>query len=291
MISFTDALSELRRKALLTGQPVTNNELKGIETGWFNTATAMSAKERAQKLAEDKLAQERQVELEKMNAANKAGSNQLISNIGNNAVQTLGMDYIKSKPGESMVAKGAGMVTDLFSSGGASSALNTFGGSSGVSSVPNFTGQTFTGALNAVPAESMGFAAEAAIPEIIGEIASGASAAGEIASGAAAAGEALNLVGTIGSALSSYSPLILAPILSAGLKAAGGNNDANVATQLGASLDMNNWFGSEGSIGGAILKQAKGFKDTDTGKAIRTTMDVLNPVAPILRGIERLFGK
>jgi hypothetical protein len=286
MISFTDALSELRRKALLTGQPVTNNELKGTDTAWFNTATAMSAKERAQKLAEDKLAQERQVELEKMNAANKAGSNQLISNIGNNAVQTLGMDYIKSKPGESMVAKGAGMVTDLFSSGGASSALNTFGGSS-----QTFTGalnavpvESFTGALNAVPIESMGFAAEAAIPETIG-------AAGEIASGASAVGEAGNLVGTIGGTLSSYSPLILATILSAGLKAAGGNNDANVATQLGRSLDMNNWFGSDGGIGGAILKQAKGFKDTGTGKAIRTTMDVFNPVAPILRGIESLFGK
>lgn len=128
MINFTDALAAARRKALLTGQPLTNNELTGIKTGWFDNAKVVSARDRAQQLAEKQQAdakrqQEDQLEQQKLeqqgmvDAAAKTQTNQTIGNTVKGIGQELGMDYIKSGPGESLIAKGAGAVKNLFAPG------------------------------------------------------------------------------------------------------------------------------------------------------------------------------
>ena len=105
MIPFTDALNEMRRKALLRGQPLTNQETQGLQSGFFDAAAALAPQTRANKLAEEQLKENRRVTDMQMTAADKAQRNALLSNVGSTAISTLGTDYIKNKD-NSMVSKG-----------------------------------------------------------------------------------------------------------------------------------------------------------------------------------------
>jgi hypothetical protein len=109
-MNFIDALNEAKRKALLSGQPLTPQEIEGMSSGWFNAAAANSGNVRSAKLAEDKLAQDRFETQQQIDTAKKAETNQLIGNVGNTAVTGLGMNYMTAKPGESLIAKGGDMV-------------------------------------------------------------------------------------------------------------------------------------------------------------------------------------
>ena len=150
-MNFLEAINEAKRKALLTGQPLSKQEAKGMQAGWFDTASTSANARRAQilseKQAQDRLEQERWTIEQQMEAAKKAGQNELVSNIGNNAVQTLGMDWIKSKPGESMISKGWEMGKEGLGTIGEATGLISAPGAASLGSAAAYGGQTFTGAL------------------------------------------------------------------------------------------------------------------------------------------------
>jgi hypothetical protein len=105
-LSFTDALNEARRKALLTGMPLTDQETAGITNGWFNAQAGLANQNRANKLAQDQLAQNRWATQAQLDAAQKAATMQQVGNIANSGLSILGNDYLKSKAGESLIAQG-----------------------------------------------------------------------------------------------------------------------------------------------------------------------------------------
>jgi hypothetical protein len=117
MQNFIDALSAARRKSILTGQPLTNQEISGLSSGYFDAAGNMNTRNRAlaisEKNAADALAMERYNTEQQMEMAKKAQETQMYGNILQTGATALGTDYMVSKPGESMISKGAGLVKDV----------------------------------------------------------------------------------------------------------------------------------------------------------------------------------
>jgi hypothetical protein len=117
---------------------------------------------------------------------------QILGTVGNltkDAVSYLGKDYIKAAPGQSMVAKGAGAIKNIFSPGALEAPTGAVGESmlSGANLAPEV--------VKAVP-EAGGMVAEAVAPEV-------GAAAGE------AAGTAGSTIGnTLGSVVSSAAPYV-----------------------------------------------------------------------------------
>jgi DNA-binding protein len=284
MISFTDALSAARRKALLTGQPLADNELKGIQSGWFNNASAMSAKERAQQLAEAKLLEDRLATANQMEAAKIGQYHQTVSNLANNAVQTLGMDAIKAEPGKSLISKGWDIGKEGVNAIGEATGLV----SKGVSSVPNFSGQTFTSIFNAAEpgAQSMGLATEAAIPETIpGVIES--TVAPEIGAGVAAEG---SLLGTIGTAAAGAAPYAAAGKLATKyggnfLTELGEKNDFKPAQQMGRTISKAADMEGVGYQWAQELMPEQFGEGTTAHKVKDVTNYILNPAAAIVKNL------
>jgi hypothetical protein len=163
-MNFTDALAEAKRKSQLTGQPLTPQEISGMSSGWFDTAANMSAKNRAQWLSEqsakdqqaynekqlalatsgqtlseqqatDRLAQEKWLAEQQMDAADKAQGNQTVSNLVNTGGTMLGMNYLTAPKGGSLIEKGYQGAKDF--------AGKIIGPGDGAAQ------PTFTGALNA----------------------------------------------------------------------------------------------------------------------------------------------
>jgi hypothetical protein len=116
-MNFIDSLNEMKRRSQLANQPFTPQEIMGMSSGFFDAAANNSGKVREQKLAEDRLAAEKEFTDNQIEAAKKAEATQMYQNVGNTAVTGLGMDYMSSKPGESLIAKGAGEFGDLASKG------------------------------------------------------------------------------------------------------------------------------------------------------------------------------
>jgi len=113
-LSFTDALNEARRRAVLTGIPLTDQETAGLTNGWFNAQAGLASQRRANKLAEEQLAQNRWATEAQLDAAEKASNKALAGNIGASVVQGLGTDYINKPEGESYLAKGANYAVDTY---------------------------------------------------------------------------------------------------------------------------------------------------------------------------------
>lgn len=251
MIPFTDALSELRRKALLRGQPVTNQEKMGLQEGYFDAASALVPQTRAAKLAEDQLKENRRMTEMQISAADKARQNQLLSNVGGTTVSFLGSDYLKSKPGESMIAKGYNAFTDAM--GGA---VDKIAGNLGM--VPDLTkGADFYNALNAA-SQPMNFAqAINAAPSAINTGVSSVqpvlqggvngvgtlvpAATGATSAAPAAAGAVSNVGSGVMTAAGNVIPIYgwaktAAKLGGEALKSWGGQNPSNFVTQFGESL-------------------------------------------------------
>lgn len=128
-LTLTDTLQEQRRKALLTGKPLTPQDISGMSTGYFATQARLSNQNWAQRLREEELKDQKARELEMMQAGKEQSKMTGISNMVENVTGTLGKDFLKAKPGESMIAKGA----DLAKAG-----INKVGGWFG-GGAPSFT--------------------------------------------------------------------------------------------------------------------------------------------------------
>jgi hypothetical protein len=116
-MNFIDALSAARRKSILTGQPLTNQEISGLSSGYFDAAANTNTENRAlaisEKNAADALAMERYNTEQQIEAAKKTQETQLYGNILQTGATGLGMNYMTAKPGESLIAKGAGLIKDV----------------------------------------------------------------------------------------------------------------------------------------------------------------------------------
>ncbi|MEN6423326.1 MAG: hypothetical protein ABFD76_15410 [Smithella sp.] len=171
-MKFTDALMEAKRRAMLTGRPLTSQETRGIQNGWFDSAANMSSRNRALKLEEDRLAEAKLLNEQQLSAAEKAQRNQMLSNVGNNLVSGIGTDYIKNGD-NSMLAKGIGAGQELLGIG-------------------NQTPATFTEALKPALSEATGTGTGLSIAPELGTLQPAselaASEAGATASGIAEGG-------------------------------------------------------------------------------------------------------
>jgi len=214
-MNFIDALSDYRRRAMLTGQPMTNQEISGMGAGYFDAAANTNAANRAlaisQKNAADQLAQERWTVEQQIEAAKKAQESQMYGNIAQTGMSTLGMNYLTSKPGESLISKGAGLVKDI-----AGSAINYGADLLGMGSqVPTFT-EALTpslieatgtgGGVSLLPEAGGAIVPDAALTAeagISGEVAAGGT---ELAVGTGAETAGSGILGTVGSYASTAAP-------------------------------------------------------------------------------------
>ena len=248
-MNFTDALKEAKRRSMLTGQPITKQEEFGMSNAFFDSAHALAPEKRMQKLREDELAQSRNIASMQMDAAEKAGDKVLMSNVGQNALSFAGTDYLKSKPGESMIAKGTEYAGDLFSQG-----VEKFGGDM----VPDMGGKLLSEGAGKIATEGAATGA--------GEIA--AEGAGTIAANAAAP-----TVTAIAGKVMPYAAV--AQIGGTLLEGISGRHDNNVVSQgartLQSPFEISNW-----------AEQFNGNKKLEGG--FKTAKDVLDPVGWLLGG-------
>jgi hypothetical protein len=224
-MNFSDALSDARRKSLLMGSSLTPAEVEGMSSGWFDSASSNSNKKRAQwateKMAQDKLDAERADTINQMKTAKEASGNQGISNVVNSAVQTLGMDFIKAKPGESMISKGwemgkqgVGKAIDLFSPGTsnvmkAAPVINPsmpFANFSNAAPVDSFTG-TLSGNALKEAGNYVGQGVSEVPGYLVGQIGGQGTLTGAMGEAALPASQGVgSLMGSAGSALSIAAP-------------------------------------------------------------------------------------
>lgn len=246
---------------MLTGVPLSNKELNGMNEGFFDSAAAMSSKNRALKLQEDQLAQSRLFTEMQMDQAEKQQRNELISNVGN----SLFTDYMQSKPGESLVARGWNAGKEALGYGGAKAAGN----------VPQMFADkaTFTEALSNATNTGQGVSLAGqktieAAPELIGEIAP-ATATPEVAGGVGATTAGAEAGGaTIGSVAGPVGFWTMVAALGGKLgqqlgRHSFGMSENNTAMQFADTLqhpmEISRW--GELVNGGEVGGKAKTFKD------------------------------
>lgn len=256
---------------MLTGVPLSNKELNGMNEGFFDSAAAMSAKNRALKLQEDQLAQSKLFAEMQMDQAEKQQRNELLSNVGS----TLFTDYMQSEPGESMIAKGWNAGKEALGYGGAKAASN----------VPQMFADkaTFTEALSNATNTGQGVSLAGqktieAAPELVGEIApatataEGAGGVGSIATDAGTtAGQSVapSTFGSIaGGVVSKVLPWVAVAQMGGKLGQQFGSHtlglsDSNVGMQFADTLqhpwELSRW--GELASGGEVSGKAKTFKD------------------------------
>jgi len=295
MQNFIDALSAARRKSILTGQPLTNQEISGLSSGYFDAAANTNTENRALALSEknaaDQLAMERYNTEQQIEAAKKAGETQLYSNIGQTGLTALGTDWLTSKPGESLISKGAGLIKDV---GG--SALNYGTDLLGIGSetIPTFTealapsliAETGTGAGVSIAGELGSY-----IPEAAGTLEAGisgvaAEGGAELATGAATEAAGSGILGTIGEGVSSIMPYVGYYGL-----AKGAGSIINMITDNNPGLKETPF----GRLGGSLkeplaVEQYWGDELADHGignaRTNEIVADVLNPVGGLLTDTE-----
>jgi hypothetical protein len=263
MMNFTDALKEAKRRSMLTGQPITNQEELGLSNAFFESAHALAPEKRMQKLREDELAQQRQIASMQMDAAEKSGDKALISNIGQNAVSFVGTDYMKNGD-NSLITKGFNAGKELFDFG-------------------TQTPATFTEALQPALSEATGTGQGLSIAGELGkiapdaELAAGGMGAGEIAAeGAAGTITANAATPTVTGVIGKASPYVAAAQIGGTLlEGVSGRHDNNVVSQGARTLqnpfEISNW-----------AEQFNGNKPIQGGW--KTAKDVLDPVGWLLGG-------
>ena len=118
-MNFLDALQEARRRAILSGKPLTNSEIQGMQQGYFSGEAKLSNEKRAQRVreqqAQESLRLQKEMEQEQLEAAKKAGLQQTAGNVVNTAGTVLATDYLNKPAGESLVSKGYQGVKNYFS--------------------------------------------------------------------------------------------------------------------------------------------------------------------------------
>ncbi len=290
MQNFIDALSAARRKSILTGQPLTQQEISGLSSGYFDAAANTNARNRAlaisEKNAADTLAMERYNTEQQMEMAKKAQETQMYGNILQTGATALGTDYMVSKPGESLISKGAGLIKDV---GG--NVLNYGADLLGMGSetIPTFT-EALTPAL--IDATGTGGGVSIAgelgsyIPEAAGTVEAGiggvtAEGGAELATGAATEAAGSGILGTIGQ---------YAPYAGYYALAKAGNKIGNMIIDNNPGLKgtlLDKWNGSfaeplavEQYYGNELAQ--KGIGTESTNKAIANS---LNPIGNLMGNI------